>query len=249
MANDHADPADDPPPAAAEDDLVVLVDGSLDSRLVVFHEPRSYQAEQFRAFRTNLRAMNPANEPRTIMFTSASPEEGKSTAVSNVALCLSEFQALRVCLVEMDLRAPRLHDLFGLPRAPGLTDVLLDRLDPRRALQRASPNLTVLPAGRASDKPAEVLASEYVRDLFRYLKQDFNYILIDTPPCSVFADASHLARVVDGVVLVVSLRETEKVQAEDALAALRSAGGNVLGTFVTGTNTAESDELAEVDKG
>lgn len=233
-----------------EDDLVVLVDGSVDSRLVVFHEPRSYQAEQYRAFRTNLRAMNPADDPRTIMFTSSSPDEGKSTTVANVALSLSEFSELRVCLVDMDLRAPRIHELFGISREPGLADVLLDRADPRRALQRAAaPNLTVLPAGRRTDKPNEVLGSEYVLDLVRYLKQDFNYIIVDTPPCSVFADASHVARMMDGVVMVVSLRDTARHLADESLAGLKAAGANLLGTFVAGTDTAQSEDAAESYKG
>jgi capsular exopolysaccharide synthesis family protein len=233
-----------------DDDLVVIVDGSLDNRLVVFHEPRSYQAEQYRAFRTNLRAMNPGDAPRTIMFTSPAPDEGKSTTISNVALSLSEFSELKVCLVDMDLRAPRLHDLFGLARTPGLSDVLLDRADPRDALQKAAnPNLTIMPAGRPTEKPNEVLGSEYVLDLVRYLKQDFNYILIDTPPSNVFADASHVARVMDGLVLIVSLRDTLRHQADDALETLRAAGANVLGSFVTGTSTAMNDEVSEIYEG
>ncbi|RKY18085.1 MAG: hypothetical protein DRQ55_14260 [Planctomycetota bacterium] len=234
----------------AEDDLVVLVDGSLDSRLVVFHEPHSYQAEQYRAFRTNLRAMNPGDAPRTILFTSPTPDGDKSITVANVALSLSEFPGLRVCLVDMDLRAPRLHELFGMERGPGLTDVLLDRVDPRQALQRAAnPNLTVLSAGRPTDKPNEVLGSEYVLDLVRHLKRDFNYILVDTPPSNVFADASHAARTMDGVVLVVSLHDTLRHQAEQTLETLSASGANMLGSFVTGSSTAQNDEVAEIYEG
>jgi len=236
--------------AEGEDDLVVLVDASLDPRLVVFHEAHSYQAEQYRAFRTNLRAMNTGGDPKSLMFTSTSPNEGKTTTVCNVALSLAEFAELRVCLVDMDLRAPSVHGMFGLPRSPGLADVLLDRADPRKALHRvATPNLSVMPAGRPTDKPNEVLGSEYVLDLVRYLKQDYNYILIDTPPTQVFADASHIGRIMDGTVLVVSLGKTLKHQADESLESLRTGGAIVLGSFVTGTATAENDEVAELYRG
>ena len=235
---------------AGGDELMVLIDASLDSRLVVYHEPRSYQAEQYRAFRTNLRAMNRGDSPKTLMFTSPALDEGKSVTVANVALCLAEFSELRVCLVDMDLRAPRLHDLFGVARGPGLADVLLDRADPRQALRPvAMPNFALLPAGRTTDKPNEVLGSEYVLDLVRYLKQDFNYIVIDTPPSTLFADASHVARMMDGLVMVVSLRDTPRHQADEALEALRAAGANVMGTFVTGTATAQADDASAVYRG
>lgn len=233
----------------ADEDLVVLVDSSLDSRLVVYQEPRSFPAEQYRSFRTNLRAMNPGDSPRTLLFTSAIPDEGKSTTVANIALSLAEFETLNVCLVDMDLRAPRVHELFGVERGPGITDVLLDRKDPRKAFQSGGlPNLKLLTAGRPTNKTNEVMGSSYVHDLFAHLKSQFNYIVVDTPPCSLFADASELSKIMDGCVLVVSLRETHKHQAEDALGMLEQAGANVVGTFVTGAETDLPTVVADVSE-
>lgn len=226
------------PEPMQDDELIVLVDPSLDSRLVVYQEPRSFPAEQYRSFRTNLRAMNPGDSPRTLLFTSAIPDEGKSTTVANIALSLAEFEHLKVCLVDLDLRAPHMHELFGLDRKPGFTDVLLDRKDPRSMLQSGGvPNLSILTAGRPTGKVNEVMGSDYVQDLLAFLKSQYNYIIIDSPPCSLFADASELSRLMDGVVLVVSLHDTSKIQAEEALAQLDGAGANVLGTFVTGSET------------
>jgi non-specific protein-tyrosine kinase len=228
-----------------DDDVVVLLDPSLDSRLVVYHEPRSHPAEQFRTFRTNLCAMNPEGSPRSLLFTSASPDEGKSTTVANVALSLAEFETLRVCLLDFDLRAPRMHELFGLPRGPGLTDVLLDRKDPRRVLQPAGvPNLRVISAGRETTRPNDV-GSDYIQELLGFLKSSFDFVILDTPPCGLFADASHLAKLIDGVILVVALGETGKVQADGALEALDAAGGNVIGSFVTGTSVGEPTVVAD----
>lgn len=239
-----------PEPDPQLDELVILEDGTVDPRLVVLHEPHCYQAEQYRAFRTNLRAMNPGDAPRTLMFTSSDPDEGKSTTVANVALSLAEFDEVRVCLLDLDLRAPRIHELFGLPRGPGLSDVLLDRQHPRRALQQGGvPNLSVLTAGRPTDKPNEVLGSEYVQELIAFLKRDYNYIIVDTPPCSLFADASQLSTVMDGVILVVALHATLRHQADEALASLDAAGANVVGTFVTGAHTASNDEISSAYRG
>lgn len=245
----RARPQVEPAHELADEDLVVLVDSSLDSRLVVYQEPRSFPAEQYRSFRTNLRAMNPGDSPRTLLFTSAIPDEGKSTTVANIALSLAEFDTLRVCLVDMDLRAPHMHELFGVDRGPGLTDVLLDRKDPGKVFQSGGmPNLKLLTAGRATNKTAEVMGSSYVQDLFAHLKSQFNYIIVDTPPCSLFADAAELSKIMDGCVLVVSLRETHKHQAEDALGMLDQAGANVVGTFVTGTQTDFPTVVADVSE-
>jgi len=223
----------------ASGEPVVKRVGNLSSRLVVYHDAHCYQAEQYRAFRTNLRAMNPSHDPRTLMFTSSSPAEGKSTTVGNVSLSLAEAGELRVCLVDMDLRGPRIHDLFDLPRGPGLSDILLDRLNPRRVLQYGgSDNLSILTAGRPTENPNEVLASEYIQDLISFLKRDFHYIIVDTPPCNVFADATQISAYMDGVILVVALRDTMRHEADEALAALEAVGANLVGSFVTGAETA-----------
>lgn len=240
---------DIPLPAGDEDDLVVLMDPSLDSKLVVYQEPRSFPSEQYRSFRTNLRAMNPGDSPRTLLFTSTSPDEGKSTTIANIALSLAEFQNLKVCLIDMDLRSPKMHDFFGLPIGPGVTDVLLDRMNPRKVLQPgSSPNLSVITAGRPTNKPNEVTASEYVQDFMGFLKQQYNYILIDTPPTGLFGDACEVGKVVDGVILVVAIGQTMKRQADETLATLGAAGANVVGSFVTRVRSAEPTIVPDLEE-
>lgn len=234
----------------APDGIIVLVDPTLDSKLVVYHEPLSYPAEQYRSFRTNLRAMNPGDSPRTLLFTSTAPAEGKTTTLANIALSLAEFEHLKVCLIDMDLRAPAVHELFGLPRRPGITDVLLDRVDPRRVmLPGGLPNLTVVPAGRATSKPSEVTGSEYLQDLIAFLKRDFDYVLFDSPPCTLFGDACDLSKLMDGTILVVALGDTTRKEADQAIAALDAAGANVIGSFVTGARTSPAPTVvADVEQ-
>ncbi len=148
------------PRVGAPGDIVGLIDDTVDARLVVYHDPAGQLAEQYRAFRTNLRAINPHDEPRTLLFTSAHPREGKSVTVSNIACALAESESLRVCLVDGDLRGGRLHTLFGGPAMPGLSDVLRDGVPPRKALQQTRSRTSsccppaARPRTRASSSPA-----------------------------------------------------------------------------------------------
>jgi len=224
-------------------EIVVLVDDTVDPRLVVYHDPAGLQAEQYRSFRTNLRAMNPKDDPRTLLFTSSQPREGKTVTVANLAMSLAESEKLRVVLLDADLRAGRLHQLLGVSGAPGLSDVLLDGASPRAALQPTSvANLSFIAAGRQVDNPGELLGSDYMQELIGWLKKDHNYILFDSPPCLAFADAGELATLADGVVLIVAIDDTSKQDAERAIQQLRGVGANVIGTFVTGSDPAERAE-------
>jgi len=222
------------------------MDDTADPRLVVYHDPAGQQTEQYRAFRTNLRAINPRDEPRSLLFTSAQPREGKSVTVANIACALAESEALRVCLVDADVRGGTLHQLFGGLAMPGLTDVLVDGVPPAKALQ-ATPlrNLSLLSAGRPADNPGEVFASAYLQELIGFLKRGHQYVIFDTPPVLAFADACEISKLMDGVLLVVAIDETRKRDAERSLAQLASAGANVIGSFVTGA-LAEDEERPTV---
>jgi len=244
LKRDHdGDPDGDLSP---EDALFVLVDPDMDPRLVAYHDPHGFQSEQYRAFRTNLRAMNPRDDSRTILFTSANPEEGKSVTIANLAVSLAESEHLQVCLIDADMRAANQHDLFGCDPEPGLTDILMDRVSPKKAIQHTRlPNLSLLTGGRDIENPAEIIGSDYMQNLISYLKQSYNYILFDSPPCTVFADAADLGRICDGSVLVVALGETPKVDADRSINQLQTAGANVIGTFITGTESGDARKIVE----
>lgn len=232
--------------SAGPDVFVAMVDDTVDPRLVVYHDPAGQLAEQYRSFRTNLRAINPHDEPRTLLFTSAHPREGKSVTVANIACALAESESLRVCLVDGDLRGGRLHTLFGGPPMPGLSDVLRDGVSPKKALQSTPlKNLELLPAGRPSENPGELFGSAYIQELISFLKRGHNYVIVDTPPTLAFADACELSKLMDGVVLVVAIDETSRRDAERALAQLAAAGANVIGSFVTGTVPADEGRSPE----
>ena len=195
--------------------------------------------------------MNPQGEPRTLLFTSAQPREGKSITVVNIACALAESAASRVCLVDADLRGGQLHKLLGCLGSPGLGDVLLDGISPRKALQQTPlANLSLLPAGRPVPNPGELFTSAYIEELISQLKRGHEYVLFDSPPVLAFADACELGRLTDGVLLIVAIEETRRRDAERSLANLADAGAPVLGTFVTGALPADEDRptVPDVDR-
>ena len=197
--------------------------------------PRSRIAEQFRALRNSIQALNPDGAPRSIVLTSAVRGEGKSVAAINLALALAEVPGTHVLLVDADLHAPSLESYLDLPRRAGLSELLGGRVGMDRAIRATSvPNVSLLAAGELPVNPTELIGSERMRTLLGACKQRFSYILIDTPEASTISDAALLGSVCDGVVLVVRLGSTPRHIVEQTYNMLETMGGNVLGTCLTG---------------
>jgi succinoglycan biosynthesis transport protein ExoP len=228
------------PPAEAvadeglHDDVIVVVDRSVNPYLVLFHEPTGYRAEQIRALRNRLVALNPDGEPKTLVVTSAVRGEGKTVAALNLAMALAELERNQVVLVDGDLRRPSCEKYLNLNPEAGLSDVLQGRLPVERALRPAGHrNLMLLGAGTRVTNPAEVLGASRLDELFRRLKETFSYVVVDTPPVLPSTDAGVLAARADGTLLVVRLERSLRKQSREALQVIQDMGGNVLGTFVT----------------
>jgi polysaccharide biosynthesis transport protein len=188
----------------------------------------SPRAESFRALRTNLLYVNPDNQPRSLLVTSTVPGEGKTTTTANLALTLAASGST-VCLIEGDLRRPRLLDYLGLENAAGLTDVLVKRADLEDVLQPFVPGLSVLGCGPIPPNPAEMLGSEAMRTLLAQLEADFDYVIIDTPPLLPVTDAALLSTICDGVLVVVGAGIVRRDQLDTALQSLTRIGATVLG--------------------
>ncbi len=224
-------PADD---AAMPEDMVVIVDQSVNPYLVLFHEPTGYRAEQVRALRNRLVAMNPDGEPKTLVVTSAVREEGKTVAALNLAMALAELERNQVVLVDGDLRRPSCERYLNLNPAPGFTDVLLGRAPLDRVLRPAGyRQLMLLGSGARVTNPAEVLSGSRLDELLHRLKERFQYVIVDSPPVLPSTDAGVLSARADGTLVVVRLEKSLKKQTRDAIRAVQDMGGNVLGCFVT----------------
>ena len=197
--------------------------------LIVESDPSSPRSEAFRALRTNLMFVDAANHPKTILLTSSIPGEGKSTTIANLALTLANSGS-SVCLIEGDLRRPRLLDYLGLEGSAGLTDVLIERADLDDVLQPyGSDRLEVIGAGAIPPNPSELLASEAMSLVLARLATRFDYVLIDTPPVLPVTDAVVLSTKVDGVIVLVGTTIVRKEQLSATLEALRAVNNTLLG--------------------
>lgn len=197
--------------------------------LVVVDDQHSPRAEAFRTLRTNLRYIDADNPPRTMVLTSTIPGEGKSTTTANLALSLADSGA-SICLIEGDLRRPRLLEYLGLENAVGLTDVLVGRADLEDVLQSYGTNaLSVLGCGPIPPNPSELLGSDSMARLLERLKDQFDYVIIDSPPLLAVTDGAVLSTMADGVVVVVGVGLVRREQLERALGTLERVDADVLG--------------------
>lgn len=185
--------------------------------LAVWDRRYSLMAEAYRATLSSILIPRSAGEARVVMFASAMPQEGKTTTASNIGLAVAETRK-RVLLIDGDMRAPRLHSIFGMANDVGLSDLLRGEEPlagaPLDALVSPSriPNLWLLPAGpKAPDAPS-LLHSARITELLERLRREFDLILIDTPPALQIVDARLFGRQVDAVVLVCRAGRTAKEQ-------------------------------------
>jgi len=197
--------------------------------LIAHADPRSHRAEAFRSLRTNLRFIDAANHPRSIVFTSSVPGEGKTTTTANLALTIAAA-GQRVCVIEGDLRRPRLLDYMGLEGSVGLTDILIGRTEMTDVLQQfGETSMWVLGAGAIPPNPSELLGSAVMVNTIRKLEARFDYVLIDAPPLLPVTDAAILSTVAGGAVVVVGSGVVHKEHLRRALEALQAVNGNTLG--------------------
>jgi succinoglycan biosynthesis transport protein ExoP len=178
------------------------------------------------------------SRPRVIVVSSPGPEEGKSTLVSNLGIALAEINH-KVLLIGADLRNPRLHDIFRVSNAQGLSNILgSPRPVPDRTLESltqktAIPNLYVLPSGPKTVSTSNLLHSDRMRELVRSFRSEFDTIVIDTPPVLLFSDARVLGRIAETVVLVIRSGHTTRDAALAAKKRLHDDGTHILGTVLT----------------
>jgi len=208
--------------------------------LIVQGDPQSTRAEAFRTLRTNLQFVDAANHPKVLVFTSSLPGEGKSTSTANLALTMGASGA-RVCVVEGDLRRPRLLQYMGLEGGVGLTTVLIGDAELDDVLQPFGQNVHVLGAGPIPPNPSELLGSDPMRAVLDELRQRFDYVIIDAPPVLPVTDAAVVSRLADGAVMVVGAGVIKKEDLSRALDTLETVGARVLGLVMNRVPTKGAD--------
>jgi polysaccharide biosynthesis transport protein len=193
-------------------------------------QPKSQFAEAFRSLRTSLLLSHAGSPPKFILFTSATPSEGKTTIASNLACVLAQSDS-RVLLIDADLRRPNVHHRFGLNGKLGLTTLLTGATQLESTVQTIPevPNLDVLPSGPVPPFPTEMLSSDAMRTLLQRCGELYAYVIIDTPPILSVTDGVILARDADAVVLVVRHGKSSKHIVRRARDLLLRSGAQITG--------------------
>ena len=210
-----------------------------ESRVVVSADESCPGAERFRLLRMGLRNLQARKNMKTVLITSALPNDGKSTMALNVGTSLAEGGKAKVLICEADFRRPSLARVLGLEPWEGLTESLEDGHDPAAAMRRIEPlGIYLLPAGKPVQNPIELFQKERFASLLRECRSRFDWILVDSPPAFPLADTMALKALVDGTLLVVRADNTPRESVLEALGLFEP--GQVIGLIL--------NAAADVDK-
>ncbi len=202
--------------------------------LVTYTEPKSPISEQFRTIRTNIQFSAIDTEISTILVTSSSPGEGKSTTISNLAVTFAN-QDKKVLLIDADLRKPTTHYTFQLENYEGLTSALTKGLSVGKVAQETKvKNLSVVTSGPIPPNPSELLSSSAMKRFIQECKNHFDVVLFDMPPVLAVTDAQIIAKECDGVVLVIRSGVAEKENVKKSKELLDRVGTKILGAVLNG---------------
>jgi capsular exopolysaccharide synthesis family protein len=182
-----------------------------DTKTMLFFRKDSHQydAEIFRTLRSRLYRARDNGSLRKLLVTSTLPGEGKSFIAANLAQVIAQQHGRRALLVDADLRAPRLHTVLGAPQTPGLAEFLRGDADETTAIQKGPHNdLFCLPSGNLPENPVELISNGRLSRLLDRMASIFDWVIVDSPPMVPVSDASLLANLCDGVLLVVKAAAT-----------------------------------------
>ena len=205
----------------------------LDPNANVFHSPDAHihGAEQFRTLRSRIYQLRGAQSLRTLLVTSAIPAEGKTFLANNLAQAIVRQPDRRALVIDADLRLPRMHLALGAPVSPGLTDYLRGEADEISVIQHGQEgNLCFIPGGNEVSDPSELLSNGRLKTLLERVTPVFDWVIIDSPPCLPVADASILADLCDGVLIVVRAGSTPSETAQRACQEFRER--NLIGVVL-----------------
>jgi polysaccharide biosynthesis transport protein len=209
--------------------------------LISYLDPHSEITEAYRALRTSILLSSVSHPPRSILITSSVPKDGKTMTCINTAIVLAQ-QGKRILLVDADMRRPSVHNAFGLKGQIGLSNILTGGARAGDAIQATvQPNLFVLPAGLVPPHPSELLSSSLMRDLLKKWCEEYDHVIIDSPPVITVTDAVLLSVQTDAVLLIIRSGQTTAAHVRRTRNLLQSVKADVLGVVVNAADLASPD--------
>lgn len=215
----------------AEDDE----EARANSELLIHADPRSALAEAYRQLRTSILLSTAGHAPKSLLITSSLPSEGKTTTATNTAISLAQTGA-KVLIIDADMRRPRLHSVFNVGNGEGLSTLLSSALSEKEVLdvikQDPGTKLHLLTSGPIPPNPAELIGSEQMANIMRYLQKEFTHVVVDSPPIASFTDGVLIASMVDGVILVVHAGRSSRQIIRRSRQLLQEVGAKIFGVVL-----------------
>ena len=202
--------------------------------------PKSIDAEAYRSLRSNIEYSSFDDEYRVIVVTSSVPGEGKSTTSGNLAIALAQ-SGNSVLLVDCDMRKPSIHKKFKISNAAGTAELLLRKRLFEEVANKHNENLTIITAGKIPPNPSEMLASRAMTAFIKEMKEEFKYIILDTPPLQAVTDAQVLSTKADGILLVVKAGSTKKDAVLNSVDLIEKVHGKVIGVVLNGVENKKNN--------
>ncbi len=212
----------------------VLVKGfPISTELSLVIDSISPVSESYRRLQSNVIYAQPDNPLKTIVVTSANKSEGKTTVASNLAIALTE-SGKKVVILDADFRRPRVHSVFGVEKEPGVIEVVFNDVGlPESIKENIVPNVDVLVSGKRPPNPVEISRSERLSEIIHVLEDQYDHVIIDTPPFGIISDAAPLIVNSSGVIVCCRFNQTRDPEFDILMKNLTNINANVLGTVLT----------------
>lgn len=194
--------------------------------------PKSAQAEAYRTIRTNISFADIDNNLKTIMFTSTKQNEGKSTTLCHVAHAFSKLENTKILVVDLDLRNPSVHKIFGIGNTYGIMEHLKNGRELDKCLNKIEENIHVLTPGSIPPNPTEILSSRKIEEFIKSLSGKYDYVFIDAPPVGVVSDGIIISKYTDGVMFIVGANEVDINHAKEVIDNMKKSDINIIGSIL-----------------
>ena len=201
--------------------------------IISIKNPQAHEVEAYHTLRTNLLFSGLDQPLHSLLITSPLSESGKTTTVGNLGVTIARTGA-RVLIVDSDLRRPRLHRVFRVSNALGLTSLMVDdNIQPEEIIQKTGEaNLYLLTSGPIPPNPSELISSRKFQEIIATLKDNFDFLILDSPPVLAVSDPALLSRYVDGTLLVIDFGRVPKDMAQKAREQLDNVNARIVGVLL-----------------
>lgn len=205
------------------------------SPLYVHDKPKSTVSEKFRGIRSNIMFSSANKEVNSILITSEKPSSGKSTISANIAVTYAQA-GYKTLIIDGDMRKPTQHYIFDLSNNSGLSNLIINKASYSESIKETRvENLSILTAGPTPPNPSELIASDQFDEIYNELLNDYDFIVVDTPPVNTVTDAQVYAQTIQNCALVIDAEKNNKNEVKKAKDLINKAGGKLLGAILNKT--------------